>query len=197
MIKSDEKIPYTQVLQVINELLRDNRNGTLFMTSEQNRMATIALRAGKIIALQMRARRGVKAIPLISEIKHVSYRFEEDNLVLRAQSDLLEISDVLSELGAELPNDDLNGESSEKLVESSAQDDIQELTDTTISEEQKNVINAVLVDLVGPLAIMAFEDLLERESGLNTILSTLIEQMPNKDIAIEFVEEVYAKLELA
>ena len=73
-------VPYTQLLHVLTELVDRKQSGTLFIHSDCNHAITFALDAGRIFAVFHGARRGRKAIPMISNISGGTYKFESSSL---------------------------------------------------------------------------------------------------------------------
>jgi hypothetical protein len=144
-------LPYSQILDFLTELIDNKASGTLFIHSESNRAITIALNSGQIHALYFGARRGRRAIPLISDISGGSFRFEQSNLV-NTSHDLPSTPEILNEL-----RNPINANHS-SLTDSSTTFSC----DKAINEDKKELLcqelKSLLLQYMGPIAEIVFDD---------------------------------------
>lgn len=146
-----KKVPYPQILDFLTDLVDGKSSGTLFVHSECNRAITIALDKGQIHALYFGARRGRKAIPLISNIAGGSFRFEDTNLV-ESFHDLPPTPEILNLLRNPHTAIESGGASAST-------------GNAVIREEKKNLLcqelKGLLAEHMGPIAEVVFDDAVE------------------------------------
>jgi hypothetical protein len=153
-------VSYPQILDFLTDLVDSETSGTLFIHSACNRAITFALENGNIHAVYFGARRGRKAIPLISNITGGSYRFEVSDLV-EAFHDLPTTHEILHLLRnphtINVPN---HAGPTSTPTTIPAIDPTR--GDGQITEEQKSFLcqelKGLLAEHMGPIAEMVFDD---------------------------------------
>lgn len=173
--------PYAQILDFLIGLVDSATSGTLFIHTECNRAVTIALDNGEIHALYMGARRGRKAIPLISNITGGSYRFEVSNLI-DAVHDLPPTHEILHLLRRPQSSD--TAVVSERSVPTNTHAIPTPISNhELLSNEKKDVLCHELKELLsehlGPIAEVVFDDAVE-EVGDFRSSPELIHDLINK-----------------
>jgi hypothetical protein len=147
-------LPYSQLLKVLTNLVDKKTSGTLFIRSDSNHAITIALNAGKIHAMYFGAKRGRKAIPLISEISAGSYRFEASDFIENSH-DLPPTQEILGLLR--------EPKAAGKAATTSSTPPAGK--DKKVREEQKTILcqqlKALLSEHIGPIAEIIFDDIAE------------------------------------
>ncbi|MCU7929206.1 MAG: hypothetical protein KZQ90_00250 [Candidatus Thiodiazotropha sp. (ex Codakia rugifera)] len=145
-----ENVPYSQILDFLTNLVDNKTSGTLFVHSESNHAITIALENGRIHAIYFGARRGRKAIPLVSNISGGSYKFEASGLV-GTFHDLPTTPEVLNLL-----------RNPHTTNESRSTDSSPVTHNDVITEENKTILcqelKGLLAEHMGPIAEMIFDD---------------------------------------
>ena len=145
-----ENVPYPRLLQVLTDLVDNKSSGTLFIHSDCNHAITFALDAGRIFAIFHGARRGRKAIPLISRISGGSYRFESAGLS-GINHELPSTPEILNLLRT--PHG--NGQTRPAGTSLDA-------PDAKLSDDEKDrlcqQLKGLLAKHIGPIAEMVFED---------------------------------------
>ena len=66
--------PFPRIVEHVKELCAQGRTGTLFLVSEDNRMALMRFEAGAIVTIVHRNRRGLEALAAVCEIKSAKLR---------------------------------------------------------------------------------------------------------------------------
>ncbi|WP_316368458.1 hypothetical protein [Candidatus Thiodiazotropha sp. CDECU1] len=189
-----KNLPYSQILDFLTELVDKQTTGTLFVHSESNRAITIALDRGRIHALYFGARRGRKAIPLISSITGGSYRLELSDLV-EAFHDLPPTHEILNLLR----NPQINNKPS-PTVSSTSTSHIE-----AIEEEKKEILcqklKSLLAEHVGPIAEIVFDDTAEEVGDFcstpqltQDLINKLSEEIDNPDEMEQFKDQAYVTL---
>jgi hypothetical protein len=143
-------LPYSQILDILTNLVDNKASGTLFVHSECNHAITLGIESGRINAIYFGARRGRKAIPLISNISSGSYRFEKSNVVNSAH-DLPSTPEILN-----LLRNPHSANESRAVAPSSA------TKNEAIKEEKKvrlcQELKGLLAEHMGPIADLVFDD---------------------------------------
>lgn len=151
-----ENVPYSQILEILTELVDSETSGTLFIRTEANHAITFALDNGRISAIFYGARRGLKAISLISNISGGSYKFEASNLA-GISHELPTTPEILNLLRNPHPTEGARPATSSPGAGSER-----------ISEENRNILcqqlKSLLAKHLGPIAEMVFDDTID-EAG--------------------------------
>jgi hypothetical protein len=152
----DNHLNFSQLLDLLTELVNTRQNGTLFVRSDSNHIITVGLEKGSIIALLYGAKRGRNAIPLIRQIRAGSYRFEAD-LLVGFQQELPPTTDILNQLRTGESSQPANPVGRGPMRASIG-----------ISREKRDrlcrQLSELLGNYLGPIAQMVFDDALA-ESG--------------------------------
>jgi hypothetical protein len=184
-------VPFSQILDFLTELVDNKTSGTLFIHSETNRAITVALDCGQIHALYFGARRGRRAIPLISDISGGSYRFEETNLV-DTFHDLPPTPEILSELRASI-----NVYESPLTVSSTTTSSNEAIDD----DKKRNLcyeLKSLLLQHIGPIADIVFDDAVDEVGDFCTtplltkdLINKLSEEIDNTAEIEQFRSRAY------
>jgi hypothetical protein len=164
-------LPFSQILDTLTMLVDKKTSGTMFIHSDNNRAITIALDSGRIHAMYFGAKRGRKAIPLISNISAGSYRFEVSSLV-ESFHDLPPTPEILNLLRN--PNTDSKPKSTTSPTTTHSD---------VINEEKKEVLcqklKSLLAEHMGPIAEIIFDDAVD-EVGDFCAIPQLTEELINR-----------------
>jgi hypothetical protein len=158
----EKNASYSDILSLLTDLVDNSTSGTLFVHTECNRSITIALDDGEIHAIYMGARRGRKAIPLISKITGGSYRFEVSGLV-EAVHDLPPTHEILHFL-RNAQNDAAQAKREEAAPDILLPEAVEpnELIDDKKKDTLHQELRALLFEHLGPIADVVFEDTIEK-----------------------------------
>jgi hypothetical protein len=188
-----KNVPYSQILEFLTDLVDSKTSGTLFVHSECNHAITIALDKGRINAIYFGARRGRKAIPLVSNISSGSYRFEATNLV-GSSHDVPSTPEILNLLrspyAVKVPG---------STVSSPASDD------DVIREGKKNILcrelKSLLAEHMGPIADMVFDDVVDEVGDFcstpqltQDLINKLSEEIDDASEVRQFKNKAYVAL---
>ena len=174
--------PRARMLAALVNLHENERDGTLFLSTDQNHMATVTLQGGEIVALQYRNKRGERALAPLSRIEQTSYRFDSQFYMFRPQPDLPPTDVILQRLGA------VKAVQPQPAAPPSAES--RAASPLRLSSERKRIIQTTLAKFVGPLASVACQQVFAQASTLEDALSALAEQMPERSSAEQFLDEV-------
>ncbi len=95
-------VSFNKVAAALRQLSRERRVGTLFITTADNKSATVSLLGGEIVGVSYRVLRGRDALLLIKSIGLSRYAFSEDK-VPDTDPDLPPTHEILALLGAPEP----------------------------------------------------------------------------------------------
>ena len=76
--EQDQQVPFKEAMQALYRLCREHRSGTMYIITDKGLGTTISISHGKIVDVLYRMVRGVKALPLMREIKTAQYFFKND-----------------------------------------------------------------------------------------------------------------------
>ncbi|MEW8266878.1 MAG: hypothetical protein AB2731_12115 [Candidatus Thiodiazotropha sp.] len=186
--------PYPQILEFLTDLVDKKASGTLFVHSDSNHVITIALNSGRIHALYYGAKRGRKAIPLISTISGGSFRLEKSSLV-ETFHDLPSTPELLNLLR------NPHAEKKPKPAASSTEG----INNKAIGEDKKDILcqelKSLLVQRMGPIAEIVFDDAVDEIGDFcatpqltEDLINKLSEEIDNSAEEAQFRDEAYVTL---
>lgn len=83
-----EFLPFAGIVDYLRQLCAQERSGTVFLVSDDNRMAQVRLDKGQIASLLCRNRRGLEALGILRSMGYARLRFDESFLA-RGENDQL------------------------------------------------------------------------------------------------------------
>ncbi len=148
---------FSQLLDLLTDLIDQKQCGTLFIRSESNHAITIGLDKGRIYVLFYGAKQGRNAIPMIGQIASGSYKFET-NILTGINQELPSTPEILNQLRTRTSSDPAH-----ELFSGTNR------LDTGISEEKRvrlcTQLKGLLAEYLGPIAQIVFDDAV-KESGV-------------------------------
>jgi len=188
-----ESFTLTQMLDVLEDLIKKKQSGSLFITSEDSHFVTFGLEGGRIISVMYGPKRGVAALPLIAAVKSGAYRFDAGGVTGKPQElpTTKQIVEMLrSGAPAEVP-------ASRGAAQGGG-----------ISEAERNFVCSQLKDLLakhlGPIAGIVIDDALEEAGDIcedpertHALVDKLVAEIDSESEAAAFrarAERVIAKL---
>ena len=73
-------IPFRRIVEMVREFCTQRRTGTVFIVSDDNRMAQVHLESGNIVALLCRGRHGQEAVAGMRTMQAARLRFDDSYL---------------------------------------------------------------------------------------------------------------------
>jgi len=179
-------ISFSGLITELRDLHQTQSTGTLFVTTEQNRLAQIHLEEGEINFVSFRGVHGMEALFLLQEIKAVRLRFTEGALA-SFKNELPTTSDILRIFG--------NPNTSKTQVEvSPGVPVLSNSTDNGLSKNDKAVIEESLANFIGPIAGIVCSEHFKSVHDLETLLTVLAGEIPDPKKAQSFLQTVRQKL---
>ncbi len=178
---------YGELIRIISDLCGSGRTGSLFIISETNCFARVVIAAGNIIYLEYRLKKGTEAIPVFLEIQHGTVDFKDGKVISHKASPLPPTPELLAQLGGEMPLTVSTQQTAAPAASTAAADAFE-------------IIEAELVDFLGPMASLVWEEHLERAGGptadvdLKQLISSVSTEIDDPDKAAEFRNHVRERL---
>ncbi len=97
-----ELLPFQGIVDYLRQLCAQGRSGTVFLVSDDNRMAQVRLDNGQIASLLCRNRRGLEALGILRGMRHARLRFDE-SFMAKDENDHLSNQAVFAQLFALAP----------------------------------------------------------------------------------------------
>lgn len=142
---------FSEVVDVISNLVSKKASGTLFIRSESNSSASFGLDAGRITSIYYGLQHGMKAVPLIRDIPAGNYRFEPSilNKILQDLPNARELIDQLRQSPSDEPSEPKSQVPANRA-------------NILINEEDRKALcrnlKRLLTEHLGPIANLVFDD---------------------------------------
>lgn len=165
-------VPFSEFVSTLRQLCRDARVGTLFITSVDNRTASLTLLGGEIVGARYRALRGRDTLVLIKNIGQSRIAFSDDK-VTDTDPDLPPTAEILALLGGRPPSVPIGPPAAASPPvrppppAPSAAPPVPRAPRAE-SERIRTVLEAELVEYLGPMAKVICREHIERAGSLST-----------------------------
>ncbi len=182
-----ELLPFLRVVDYLKQLCAQGRSGTVFLVSDDNRMAQVRLDKGQIASLLCRNRRGLEALGILRSMQHARLRFdgsfmakdENDNLSTQAIFD-----DLFSAFGGAAP-------AAAAPPAAPARGPALMLT-----PQVKATIQRVMTQYIGPMAEIICDDHFDAAGNLQALVQLLAGEISAPEQAARFRAEIASELAL-
>lgn len=169
--------PLPRIVEHVKALCANRRTGTLFLVSEDNRMALMRIEAGEIITIVHRNRRGLEALAAVCEIRSAKLRFDEASVAPADRHDLAtrDILDHLDRMALQMPATAGAAEPSRPA---------------TFSPEVRVAVQKVMMKYVGPMAEIVCDDHFAVATDARALARLLASEIPNPEQSARFLAEI-------
>ncbi|MET3132022.1 hypothetical protein AAKU55_002292 [Oxalobacteraceae bacterium GrIS 1.11] len=186
-----EMMPFLRIVEQIKQWCAQRRSGTVFMVSDDNRMAQVQLDNGEIASLLCRNRRGLDALAIIRGMAHARLRFDEayvnqgdrDNLSTQAIFDYL-YDVAMNTLASDKPAPAVGAPLAGPAAE------------VTLTADVRATFERVLMKYIGPMAEIVCEDYFDQAKDMRSLVQALASEVPAPEQAAKFRAEIIAELSL-
>ncbi|WP_157726326.1 DUF4388 domain-containing protein [Imhoffiella purpurea] len=165
-------------------MVRQRATGALFVTTDENRSAQVALQEGRIVYLYFGNKVGASALQRMGQINAGRYRFQEGVSGL-PRMELPSNDEILGQLDSAVDG--------QGAVGSSPVSDTAD-TGAVLTERQKALLLECLVEFVGPIGEILCEDHFRQSCSLNKAIDLLASEIPSAAQAKRFRDMVLTKL---
>lgn len=199
-----ETLTYIQLLDELEELVRQKESGTLYIQSDSRHLITVSLDNGRIFAMYHGPKRGEKALDMIRQLNGGSYRFDPMGLGGNTQ-DIPETREILELLRTPVlaaPSATPAASPSTKPSAVDATSSIDPLLSTKTQEVICQDLKQLLGEILGPIAGMVFDDITSETTEscstpehTRTLIAKLVEEIDDADEAEQFKHQADAVFE--
>jgi hypothetical protein len=191
-----ELLPFLRIVEYLKQLCAQGRSGTLFLVSDDNRMAQVRLDNGEIASLLCRNRRGLEALGILRGMQHARLRFDE-NFMDRANHDNLStqaIFDVLFNAvsGGAAPA----APSAAAAVPPAAKPAPAADAGLLLTPQAKATIQRVMTQYIGPMAEIICDDHFAEAGNMRALVQLLAGEISAPEQAAKFRAEIARELGL-
>lgn len=186
-----ELIPFLRVVDYLRQLCAQGRSGTVFLVSDDNRMAQVRLDKGQIASLLCRNRRGIEALGILRSMANARLRFDETFLV----------KDEHDNLSTQAIFDALGGSSAGAEAAPSAAAPPRPAAPASapallLTPAVKATIQRVMTQYIGPMAEIICEDHFDAAGNLQALVQLLADEISAPAQAAKFRADIARELGL-
>ncbi len=210
-MNASHAMPWGELLQELVRMCNERRTGTLFIATNDNRLARIALKDGVISAVEFQRKQGLAAIKLMQSILAGTWRFNEELMLVSGVQSLPSTPGLLRMLADKPgPGGDISIPPHELSVPQTLPPQPpgagavgaakQRFSFVDVSEllQVKELITAELIAIIGPMGKLVCEDhlaaLTDRRSVMMAIEKVAAE-IDDPDLERQFKLSVAEKLQ--
>lgn len=183
-----ELIPFLRVVDYLRQLCSQGRSGTVFLVSDDNRMAQVRLDQGQIASLLCRNRRGIEALGILRSMANARLRFDETFLV-KDEHDNLSTQAIFDALGG--------GSGGAEMTPSAAPPRPAAPASTlALTPAAKATIQRVMTQYIGPMAEIICDDHFDAAGNLPALVQLLAGEISAPAQAAKFRADIARELGL-
>jgi hypothetical protein len=164
--------------RTIEEFWEDKSTGALFLKIDSGKLLQVYFVNGEIRSIRYREASGISVLEKISSMTALTYQFHE-GAVSRIEDELPSTADIIAASKSA-------GHISAAAGEGRKAKDI--------SENEKDIIKAVLTTYIGPIAEMVMDEALESSTSIDSIIKSVTQQIDNSNSQITFQKSVLLAL---
>lgn len=181
-------IPFRRIVEMVREFCTQRRTGTVFIVSDDNRMAQVHLESGNIVALLCRGRRGQEAVAGMRTMQAARLRFD-DNYLTADDSERFDTNKVLDLLGSGGSDSPRVAERAAAPVAAPAPPPAAPEGPGTVTPAQATTLEHILVQYIGPMAEIVCADHVAHAGNVRALIAVLADEVPGKAQAAQFVRD--------
>jgi hypothetical protein len=188
-----ELLPFLRIVESIKQLCVQRRSGTVFLVSDDNRMAQVHLENGEIASLLCRNRRGLEALGIMRGMQQARLRFDE-SYIAKAEKDNLSTQAIFDDLFGVASNAPVAPRESAAPAAAPPSAPVQQRL--ALSADVKATFQRVLTAYIGPMAEIVCEDHFDQAGNLRALVQLLAGEIAAPDQAAKFRDEIARELSL-
>jgi hypothetical protein len=183
-------VPFPSLITQIADMCRRGLSGSVQLVSDDNRMAQLHLRAGQIVYVMCRGRRGQDALGIMKTMRNA--RLSVDNeAVVNSDSAGLHTADILAFLAGSLEH--LPGVDAATAAAAPARTAAAAAAPASASfltPQLRQVCQQLLARYIGPMAAIVCDDHFDSAPDARTLAHALAAEIPNADQSAKFKAEI-------
>jgi len=178
-----DMIPFRRIVEMVREFCTQRRTGTVFIVSDDNRMAQVHLDSGNIVALLCRGRRGQEAVAGMRTMQAARLRFD-DNYLTADDNERFDTNKVLELLGG-------GAEGQRAAAAAAAPASAPAVTEGpgTVTPAQATTLEHILIQYIGPMGEIVCADHVAQAGNVRALIAVLADEVPDKAQAAQFVRD--------
>jgi hypothetical protein len=184
-----DMIPFRRIVEMVREFCTQRRTGTVFIVSDDNRMAQVHLESGNIVALLCRGRRGQEALAGMRTMQAARLRFD-DNYLTADSAEQFNTSEVLELLTGGVP---ARSRAVERVAPPAAAPAAPAKAAAsgpgTVTAAQAATLERILVQYIGPMGEIVCAEHVPQAGNAKALIGMLAEEVPDKAQAAAFAKE--------
>ncbi|MFZ6801203.1 hypothetical protein [Undibacterium sp. Di24W] len=193
--------PFFEIIEDIKKLCAQGRTGTIFLVSDNNRMAQVFLDKGDIASILCRGQRGQEALSSLSSMQSARLRFDESLKIVSNRDGLsnqtifeflMQAAGKLTGVGSSITSKAVTRPpiSATSFAEKSA-------AGFSINAETRKIVQSALTVYIGPIAEIVCDDYFDKATNLRGLIEQLAGEIPNEASANQFRTELLKTLKSA
>jgi hypothetical protein len=197
MMNQQSFSPFFEIIEDIKKLCEQGRTGTIFLVSDNNRMAQVFLDNGNIASILCRGQRGQEALSSMSNMQSARLRFDESIKIASSRDGLSNqtIFEALMQAAGKL-----SGVSTNIMPRAAATSTVVATTSAatfSINAETRKIVQSALTVYIGPIAEIVCDDYFDKANNLRGLIEQLAGEIPNEASASQFRAELLKQLKLS
>jgi hypothetical protein len=195
-VAQTELFPFLRVVDYLKQLCAQGRSGTLFLVSDDNRMAQVRLDNGQIASLLCRNRRGLEALGILRNMQHARLRFDE-SFMAKDENDNLSTQAIFDTLfsaaggAADAPSGAAPAAPAKPAAPAPAKAPALLLT-----PQVKATIQRVMTQYIGPMAEIICDDHFDAAGNMQALVQLLAGEISAPEQAAKFRADIARELGL-
>lgn len=184
-MSTQELIPFWRIVEQLRQFCAERLTGTVFIVSDDNRMAQVHLESGNIVMLLCRGRRGLDALAAMRTMLNARLRFD-DSYISATETEHLDTREVINQLSASLPSAPPGAALRPPAAAPGA---TAAPAGAALSAEALARMERILVQYIGPMAQIVCADHAADAGDVRALALALIGEIPDKKQADAFRAE--------
>lgn len=192
-----DMIPFRGIVDMVREFCTQRRTGTVFIVSDDNRLAQVHLESGNIVALLCRGRHGKEALAGIRTMQAGRLRFDANYLSTDA-SERFDTHAILEMLAGSVQQ---GARAVERVAARFTAFEAEPVTAKPapagageVTPVQLSTLEGILVQYMGPMAEIVCAEHAAQAGNLKALIAVLADELPDKAHVAQFVREAHRML---
>jgi hypothetical protein len=186
-----ELLPFLRIVDHLKQLCAQGRSGTLFLVSDDNRMAQVRLDNGQIASLLCRNRRGLEALGILRGMQHARLRFDE-SFMANGENDHLSTQAIFDDLFSAAGG----AAAAPSAAAQPAAPAAARAPALLLTPQVKATIQRVMTQYIGPMAEIICDDHFDAAGNMSALVQLLADEISAPEQAAKFRAEIARELAL-
>jgi hypothetical protein len=184
-----ELLPFLRIVDYLKQLCAQGRSGTVFLVSDDNRMAQVRLDNGQIASLLCRNLRGLDALGILRGMRHARLRFDESFLA-KGENDHLSTQAIFDQLFAAADGAPAATATARPAAATAGLPALQ------LTPQVKATIERVMTQYIGPMAEIICDDHFDAAGNMQALVQLLAGEISAPQQAARFRADIARELGL-